>query len=65
MEVCIQFHGPAALGAWVGARASLDAVQKRKHCLLLPGIETRFLGFLTSSLVATLSELPRLHEATE
>jgi len=51
MEMSVQLHAPVALrlgkdygtrwiGGWVGCRAGLDAVAKKKY-LILPAIEPR------------------------
>jgi hypothetical protein len=62
MEVTGHLHGPAALhpgeGRWVGLRASLDAVAKKKNISSLPSpvIEPRS----ARSLVPLLTELPQL-----
>jgi hypothetical protein len=70
MEVSDQLHAPAALSPWKeppfftgqemsDPRAGVNAVKKR-NCLLLPGIEPRFIGLPFRSLVTILTELSRL-----
>jgi hypothetical protein len=35
------FHGIHWIGSWMGHRAGIDDVEKRKNLLLLPGIEPK------------------------
>jgi hypothetical protein len=42
---------------WLGLRTGLNAVEERKNILLLPGIEHRFIGRESHSLVSVLTEL--------
>jgi hypothetical protein len=72
MEVSCQLHAPATLtpgteppvtdsiGGYMGPRAGLEVRGMRKCSLNLPGIEPRFLGRLTRSLVAIPTKLSRL-----
>lgn len=53
-------HGTHWTAGWMEPRASMDAVQKRKHHLPLPGNETRLLGCPARSLDITGTAEPAL-----
>ena len=72
IEVSGQFHAPAilplgkesALEAWCVPESGLSAFENIKYLLFVPGIEPRFIGRPSSSLVSILTELSRLLATT-
>jgi hypothetical protein len=53
-------HGTYCIGCWMGPRAGLGVVKRKKNLLPLPEIELRLLGRKAHSLVAILIEPSRL-----
>jgi hypothetical protein len=67
-----EIHAPAilplgkesALEAWCVPESGLSAFENIKYLLFVPGIEPRFIGRPSSSLVSILTELSRLLATT-